>query len=297
MSRYWRNKRIWKGAAVICVSAVGGTVLGLKYISLNAAVGEKPEPWPIFGPPSVSASWTNGYTPSVEWDHNWDRRSPKMMVKPKKSDIDEINNEYIDKIEAAAPKANRHLILIRHGQYFEDEKTDAKRLLTPLGREQADLTGARLKELNHPYTKLVNSTMSRAIETANIIFKHLPDVPRESCDLLREGAPIPPEPPVGHWRPQVHFYEDGARIEAAFRQYFHRASASQEKDTYEILVCHANVIRYFVCRALQFPPDAWLRLCLHHASITWLVIRPSGRVSMMAMGDCGHIPPEKLTVR
>ena len=44
------------------------------------------------------------------------------------------------------------------------------------------------------------------------------------------------------------FFQDGARIEAAFRKYFYRADTSQEKDSYEILVCHANVIRYFVCR-------------------------------------------------
>jgi hypothetical protein len=44
------------------------------------------------------------------------------------------------------------------------------------------------------------------------------------------------------------FFQDGARIEAAFRKYFYRAEKSQEKDSYEILVCHANVIRYFVCR-------------------------------------------------
>ena len=45
------------------------------------------------------------------------------------------------------------------------------------------------------------------------------------------------------------------RIEAAFRKYFHRAESSQKEDSYEIIVCHANVIRYFVCRALQFPPE------------------------------------------
>lgn len=44
------------------------------------------------------------------------------------------------------------------------------------------------------------------------------------------------------------FYQDGSRIEAAFRKYFYRADSSQEKDSYTVLVCHANVIRYFVCR-------------------------------------------------
>jgi bisphosphoglycerate-dependent phosphoglycerate mutase len=73
------------------------------------------------------------------------------------------------------------------------------------GKRQADLTGRRLAELALPYSVLVRSTMTRAIETAEIIAKHLPpDLPGETCALLHEGAPIPPEPPVGHWRPEQH---------------------------------------------------------------------------------------------
>jgi serine/threonine-protein phosphatase PGAM5 len=45
----------------------------------------------------------------------------------------------------------------------------------------------------------------------------------------------------------------------------------------DVIVGHGNVIRYFVCRALQLPPDAWLRLGLANASITVLNVRPSGR--------------------
>ncbi len=44
------------------------------------------------------------------------------------------------------------------------------------------------------------------------------------------------------------FFEDGARIEGAFRKHFHRAEPDQKEDSFEIVVCHANVIRYFVCR-------------------------------------------------
>ena len=44
------------------------------------------------------------------------------------------------------------------------------------------------------------------------------------------------------------FYQDGARIEAAFRKYFHRADPEQKGDSVEVIICHANVIRYFVCR-------------------------------------------------
>ena len=47
------------------------------------------------------------------------------------------------------------------------------------------------------------------------------------------------------------FFRDGARIEAAFRKYFHRALPTQETSSIEILVCHANVIRYFICRYIN----------------------------------------------
>lgn len=48
-------------------------------------------------------------------------------------------------------------------------------------------------------------------------------------------------------------------------------------------------------RALQFPPEGWLRMGLNNGSITWLTIRPSGRVALRALGDAGFMPPEKLT--
>jgi len=47
---------------------------------------------------------------------------------------------------------------------------------------------------------------------------------------------------------RLQIFQDSARIEAAFRKYIHRADADQSEDSYEIIVCHANVIRYFVCR-------------------------------------------------
>ena len=112
--------------------------------------------------------------------------------------------------------------------------------------------------------------------------------------LLSEGAPYPPEPPTS-FRPEHKWFADGARIEAAFRKYFHRAEPEQEKDSYEVIICHANVIRYFVCRAMQIPPEAWLRMSLKHASLTFVSIRPSGKVSVRGVGEAGHFPPEKLT--
>merc|ERR1719419_208568 len=122
--------------------------------------------------------------------------------------------------------------------------------------------------------------MTRATETANIILKHLPQEVAEcakSCDLIREGAPCSPVPPHPTWKPEPHeFFAEGARLEAAFRTYVHRADPSQKNKSIDILICHGNVTRYFVCRALQLPPEAWLRINLQNGSYTTLSISKRG---------------------
>lgn len=231
------------------------------------------------------------YKPTgLRWDSNWDM-CDKGTTKPKRRDdgrVDEESNEI-------KPTAVRHLVFIRHGQYHADANNSDDKRLTKLGRQQAETTGQRLKNLNRKYTKLVCSTLIRAVETADIIAKHLPDVPRESCDFLQEGAPAPPDPPSKRWRPDKTFFQDGPRIEAAFRKHIHRADVDQVGDSVEIYVCHGNVIRYFVCRVLQFPPEGWLRMSIGHCGITWVTIKPNGRVSVRSMGDTGHLPPEQLS--
>lgn len=185
--------------------------------------------------------------------------------------------------------ASRHILLVRHGQYHESGRNDLERFLTDLGREQAQITGKRLAILDLPYTSLTSSTMTRALETAELINGHLPELNHRKDDVLREGAPIPPDPPIGNWNAD-RFFVDGARIEGAFRKYFHRADVSQDDDSFEIIVCHANVIRYFICRAMQWPPEGWMRLCLTNCSLTLISIEPNGRVAMEMMGDHGHMP-------
>ncbi|XP_060893315.1 serine/threonine-protein phosphatase PGAM5, mitochondrial isoform X1 [Labrus bergylta] len=249
---------------------------------------------------AAQPAWSPGsHTPAPtghSWDFNWDKRDPSALTNGKKKDnaAEDPSSEQ----DNGKPKATRNILLIRHSQYNLSGSNDKERILTPLGREQAELTGQRLAALGLKYDVLVHSSMARATETANIISKHLtgPGVELLRCDLLREGAPIEPVPPVTHWKPDaVQYHEDGARIEAAFRRYIHRADPKQKEDSYEIIVCHANVIRYFVCRALQFPPEGWLRMGLNNGSITWLTIRPSGRVALRTLGDSGFMPPDKLT--
>ncbi|XP_062930180.1 serine/threonine-protein phosphatase PGAM5, mitochondrial isoform X1 [Mobula hypostoma] len=247
------------------------------------------------GDSSVKAATVSWSPATGGWDSNWDKREPISLIKPNQRNK-ETSEDFTAQLENYKVKATRHIFLIRHSQYELSASTDKDRVLTSLGREQAELTGQRLASLGLNYDILIHSSMTRAKETAAIIRKHLPGVETMSCDLLREGAPIEPDPPVSHWKPEaMQYHEDGARIEAAFRRYIHRADLKQQNDSYEIIVCHANVIRYFVCRALQFPPEGWLRMCLNNGSITWLTIRPNGRVALRTLGDTGFMPPDKLT--
>ncbi|TSO98506.1 Serine/threonine-protein phosphatase PGAM5, mitochondrial [Bagarius yarrelli] len=149
-------------------------------------------------------------------------------------------------VENNKPTATRHIFLIRHSQYNLNGSRDPERTLTPLGREQAVLTGQRLASLGLKYDILVHSSMARATETAQIISTHLP----------------------GNTHTHPH------------------QSSSHTPGSKAFLL---------LCQALQFPPEGWLRLGLNNGSITWLTVRPSGRVALRALGDSGFMPPDKVT--
>jgi serine/threonine-protein phosphatase PGAM5 len=73
------------------------------------------------------------------------------------------------------------------------------------------------------------------------------------------------------------------------------AGAGELRHEFEIIVGHGNVIRYFVCRGLQLPPEAWLRFSVFNCSITYMVISPAGYVSVRSLGDTGHLSYDETT--
>jgi serine/threonine-protein phosphatase PGAM5 len=261
------------------------------------------------------------------------------------------------------PKVTRHVLLIRHGQYDETYKEDEKRVLTPLGEEQAHLTGQRLAEMvkhlnsNHDQQQHVNartgeeeenhsaksnnnkkkvcvrllcvSDMTRAKQTADIIASHivLPatgtdvgaggSLPRQlpPDKLLNEGLPAHPIP-QRFFPPVVKTVdEDHPRIEQAFQKYIcnspiittidsdeHESSSDaihehehDHEHQFDIIVCHGNAIRYFFCRALQLPPEAWLRMSIFNCSLTYLMIKSDNKVACRMLGDIGHLKYEHST--
>jgi serine/threonine-protein phosphatase PGAM5 len=208
--------------------------------------------------------------PYPEWDSNWDFRDDKLD--------EDANVGPFEKTRTI--NRHRHIILVRHGQYDESASHDDGALLTPLGRLQAEATGLRLAELlstvNPANIRLHVSNMTRAKETAAILASKLSSaVEKKSPNpLLNEGKPAHILPDNGtksepRFKPSTVF-RDGARIEAGFRDIFFRAKShknplgdgqgvSEDVHEYDIVVCHANVIRFMTLRALQLPPEV---LCL-----------------------------------
>ena len=88
--------------------------------------------------------------PYPEWHANWDFREPgtkpekknRKEKKKKKKDTKLGGGDETAKIKKKKKKTpvhgpQRHIILVRHGQYDETFPDDERRVLTPLGRAQA----------------------------------------------------------------------------------------------------------------------------------------------------------------
>jgi serine/threonine-protein phosphatase PGAM5 len=367
--------------------AASATLLSSSYLSTSSCDDPPSSPEEMY----YNFPASEKFTPKLPYpltDGNWDGKDDEMKAA-------RILGK---KFNVPVPSVTRHVILVRHGQYDETHREDELRLLTPLGRRQAELTGARLahmigsdKESHNGCVKVKVvhvSDMARAKETADIIVDAIKqktgiDLPRtEPNPDLNEGRPchiIPSSRPFS----SKSIERDSGRIERAFNKYFYRhvpvveepKEAKEErrrkeklrrdfdlsrpsgavdkpfsgkawwipedheahvdnikknknkaengdvgKDAgkkkaeddngpavdatvaevkheheYEIIVCHGNVIRYFFMRALQLPPEAWLRLCTFNCSLTYFTIRSGGGVSCRMLGDIGHLDMDHTT--
>ena len=136
--------------------------------------------------------------------------------------------------------ATRTLVFLRHGQY----DTENGGLLTPLGREQARLTAKYLESCR--FDCVWSSTLPRAKETADIVARHLGGMRVRHTGILREGLYTKVE---GYDVPPAERRADRARADAAYAKIV-RTSRSERL---ELVVCHGNLIRYIMCRALHAP--------------------------------------------
>lgn len=192
-------------------------------------------------------------------------------------------------------KGIRTIYLIRHGDYeIEDERDpDVGKELIPLGIAQARLIASRLNSLPVKITSLISSTMTRARQTAMIINREFPNLELRKDSLIRECTP-----PT--WRKDIMAKETESdlkicvdNLEAAFIKYF--IPSPDDEDRNDIIVCHGNVIRYFVTQALKVNTLAWLKMTIGNCSLTIVRIMPDGSTKLISFNDVGHLPPNLQT--
>jgi serine/threonine-protein phosphatase PGAM5 len=189
---------------------------------------------------------------------------------------------------AAPPSFIRTIYLVRHGAYETDAKGDPKvgGPLTPLGIAEARLVGARLRGLPLHFDSITSSTMARARETAVIVRESLqPDIEFHQSAELSECTPPTSRPLAGE--SPVEQAACAKRLDHVFAERFTPARAADRND---LIVAHGNVIRYVVTKALGIDTRAWPGFSVAHGSLTVIRVRVDGTMSVMAVGDVGHIP-------
>jgi len=195
----------------------------------------------------------------------------------------------------ADAKGIRTVYLIRHGEYDQTDTSNSgiEKKLTPLGIAQARLVSARLKGMPVEFTLLTSSTMTRARETAMVINEDFPKLALIQDSLICECTPP-------SWRKDVVAGETESdlnkcveNLEKAFVEFFVPSPDSIDRN--DIIVCHGNVIRYFVTKALKADPMSWLQMSITNCSLTIICVMPDGTMKLDTFSDYGHIPENMRT--
>ncbi|MDA3838305.1 MAG: histidine phosphatase family protein [Candidatus Delongbacteria bacterium] len=211
----------------------------------------------------------------------------------------------------------KYIYLIRHGEYNDYENQDVPLDLPPIefekyianstkydvgltekGIEQAKLTGQKMK--SYPIDKIYYSSLPRARETAYYIAQAFPDkkmTVNETPDLL-ECLPFTDIDTAKRYANDITS-EDLAihrkHADDGMSTFFKFKSTDEEKDVHEILVCHGNIIRYFISLILDIKkPDDWLGMWIDNCGISMLRISQRGYIRLLSLNDTGHLPRELL---
>ncbi len=195
---------------------------------------------------------------------------------------------------AADQPGTRYVYLIRHGMYDRVDSLDDRVAngLNALGREQAQLTGARLAALPVRIARLVTSDFTRARETANAIAGAL-RLPPAIDSLLHECTPSSDRADYMRDTTPAEVALCDSQRTAAWARYMQPLVTPG--DEHDVLVCHGNVIRWCVTRALGVDTTHWTRMDIANGSLTVIAVRADGSTRLVLYSDASHIPLDKQT--
>ena len=181
------------------------------------------------------------------------------------------------------------LYLARHGHYDLDPSypLEVGPSLSSVGRRQA----ARLaRYFDTVRLDLIYvSTMTRAAETAAPVIER-----QKRARVVRTGdiAEIH-EGHIARYRISPRFGHERRRVER-----FIGGIPGRHKPGQKLLaVCHANVIRYSLARALGAPPKEGARLQVHNTGLSVVECYHTGRVAFTVerINYSGHLTPRMVT--
>jgi len=184
----------------------------------------------------------------------------------------------------------RFLFLVRHGEAPGDGE------LSEAGREQARLTGERLRDV--PFGGICHGPLPRAAQTAELIAACLPGVPVSASDLAGDYLPSDPDPaalPPSYARFVASFpaseRTEGPQRAAAALERFTRPGGP-DGDEYELVVTHNFLAGWLVSQAMAGPPWRWLGVNQMNCAISVIAYAAGLPASLLTFNDAGHLSPD-----
>ncbi|GLE07088.1 hypothetical protein PINS_up016957 [Pythium insidiosum] len=81
-----------------------------------------------------------------------------------------------------------------------------------------------------------------------------------------------------------------ASDQQAFSETFAGRTQHRPSDRYRVVVCHANIIRWFVCKALGVDPEGtWGRMRYNHCAVTAMEVDSVGNVQLAFLNQTAHL--------
>lgn len=195
---------------------------------------------------------------------------------------------------ATTGKGVHYVYLVRHGIYDRDTAATDDRVangLNAVGHEQARLIGTRLAALPIKMTRLVSSELLRAAQTADDMGREMKLTPTRDASL-NECTPTSSNARIMAGEKPNEISECDSARAVQWQRYF---TPSPDRDTYDVLVCHGNVIRWTLMRAVGADTKNWSNLDCGNGSLTIVAVRPDGSTRLVMYSDVGHIPVAKQT--
>lgn len=179
-----------------------------------------------------------------------------------------------------------NIILIRHGETLANIEKDSKPILTIKGKHQIIELAKRLKKSKIDI--IYSSDLERASITAREIQKNCKNLELIETQELREifRLIIGGDPKVGT-RPN-RFEEDLERAENFWKKMINW------KYKNVAIVCHGNIIRFFLSKAIGAPAKYFNNFEIDPASVSIININKN-KSKVVLVNDIAHIPKELIS--